>query len=87
MAREDPSMPWQPTDPFYDFEVIIYRQNDCTPGFRNVPSNDMVYLYEPQMTALTIEFPDLDDTECDYVASIHDTTYGTSFSHSAFQFN
>ena len=67
--------------------MIIYKQNDCTPGFRNVPANDMMYFYVLQEAALTIEFPDLDDTECYYVPSIHDTTYGTSFGHSAFQFN
>ena len=86
-AREDPLLPSQASDPFYDFIVVIYRQNDCAPGFRNVPANDLMYFYVLEKPALTIEFPGLDDTECDYVMRIYDTTWGTSFSHSAFQLN
>ena len=86
-ARQDLSVPWLASDPFYDFEVQIFKPNDCTPGFRNVPANDIMYFYVLQKPALTIEFSGLDNTECFYELSISDTTYGTAFSHSAFQLN
>ena len=87
IAREDPLVPSLATDPFYEFKVIIYKQNDCTPGFRNVPENDLMYFYVLQEPALTIEFPGLDDTECYYTKKISGTTSATSSSPSAFQFN
>ena len=44
-VREDPLLLWLATDPWYDFRVIIYRQNNCTSGFRNVTANDIMYSY------------------------------------------
>ena len=86
MVREDQTVAWQSTDPFYDFEVVIYRTNDCTPGFRNVPANGINYFYVLQKSALTIEFTGLDDTFCDYALTVYDTTYGTPFTNTAFSF-
>ena len=79
-------MAWQSTDPFYDFEVIIYMNNDCTAGFRNVPANDSNYFYVLASSTLNIEFTGLDDTTCNYALTVYDTTVGTPFTNTAFSF-
>ena len=67
-----------------DFEVTLVRFNPCTPGFRQVPTDGTVYQYILQDPAMTIQFVDLDNTECNYDIELFDQATGSPFAHTAF---